>query len=247
MKPPLPFVASVTNPRPSVGGADQETVDQVRQRAPSQIRSGTRAVTADDFETLAKQTPGAMIKRCTALPLYNPLAVPMRPAGAALGATTAPVPGVVTVVVIPASRETKPLPTTDTMRLVGNFLRARCPVATEVFVIAPNYREVLVDVSLIALPSYVGTSIAAAVMNKLLAFFHPLTGGVQGTGWPFGGPISVTEVYRQVLTTPGVDRIVAGKLTVFVDGKPVSDQSDVLLAANETVSSDKHLVDVRYN
>ena len=176
------------------------------------------------------QTPGAMIKRAKALPLYNPLAMPMRPPGAGLDATGVAVPGVVTVVVIPASREIKPMPSSDTLRLVGDFLRGRCPVATELYVIAPSYRKVLVDVSLIALPNYVGASIAAAVKNKLLAFFHPLTGGVQvtggvqGTGWPFGEPVSVSEVYRQVLTTPGVDRIVPGKLTVFVDGKPVDNE-----------------------
>ena len=191
----------MTNLRPSVGGADQETVDQVRERAPAEIRSGSRAVTASDFEILAVQTPGAMIKQAHALPLYNPLAMPMRPPGAGLDATAVAVPGVVTVVVIPASREPKPMPSSDTLRLVGDFLRGRCPVATELFVIAPSYRKVLVDVSLIALPNYVGASLAAAVKNKLLAFFHPLTGGVQGTGWPFGEPVSVSEVYRQVLTT----------------------------------------------
>jgi len=139
------------------------------------------------------------------------------------------------------------MPSSDTLRLVGDFLRGRCPVATELFIIAPSYRKVLVDVSLIALPNYVGASLAAAVKNKLLAFFHPLTGGVQGKGWPFGEAVSVSEVYRQVLTTAGVDRIVAGKLTVFVDGKPVANEQDTLLAANETVYSEDHLVDVGYN
>jgi predicted phage baseplate assembly protein len=242
----VPFVASVTNLRPSIGGADPETLDSVRLRAPSTIRSGSRAVTADDFETLAVQTPGAMVGRAKALPLYNPTTAPIRPAGAGLDATAVPVPGVVTVVVIPASREVKPIPSAGTLQVVGDYLRPRCPVATELFVIAPSYRQVEVDATVIAVPGLIGGSIAGAVTDKLLAFFHPLTGGVQGTGWGFGEPISVSEVYRQILTTPGVDRIAAGHLTVLVDGKPVPDNSDVALAPYEVVYSESHTITVRY-
>lgn len=241
----VPFVASVTNLTPSTGGADQETVDEARSRAPAKLRSGSRAVTADDFEALAKQTPGAMIGRAKALPLYNPLSAPTRPAGAGLDASPVAVPGVVTVIVVPASRDPRPMPTSDTLRLVANYLRPRCPVATELFVIAPKYRQVEVDASLVAVPN-AGGSVAQAVTNKLLAFFHPLTGGPGGDGWPFGGTISVSEVYRQILTTDGVDRIVSGQLKVFVDGKPVSDNADVTLAVTEVVYSVQHQISVRY-
>lgn len=241
----VPYVASVINLTPSSGGADQETVDQARARAPATLRSGSRAVTADDFEALAVQTPGAMIGRAKALPLYNPLSLPTRPAGTDGTAVAVAAPGVVTVIVIPASRDPRPMPTSDTLRVVANFLRPRCPVATELYVIAPKYRQVEVDAAIIALPGATG-SVAQAVTNKLLAFFHPLTGGAQGTGWPFGDPISVAEVYRQILTTDGVDRIVSGQLQVFVDGKPVADNADVTLAVDEVVYSVTHQISVRY-
>src|SRR5207248_5554418 len=67
-----PFVQSVTNPHPSFGGEDEETVEEARDRAPSTLRNRDRAVTVEDFGELAKQTPGASIKRAQAFPLLNP-------------------------------------------------------------------------------------------------------------------------------------------------------------------------------
>ncbi len=58
----IPFVASVTNPLPSTLGADEETVEEAEARAPQAIRTLSRAVSADDFVTLAIATPGARIQ-----------------------------------------------------------------------------------------------------------------------------------------------------------------------------------------
>jgi hypothetical protein len=51
-------VAGVTNPLPAWGGVDPETVDHVRQSAPVAFRTQERAVTADDYQTLAANYPG---------------------------------------------------------------------------------------------------------------------------------------------------------------------------------------------
>ncbi len=56
---PLKNIQGVTNPAPSYGGSDQETVAQAEDRAPMTLRTANRAVTASDFAFLATQTPGA--------------------------------------------------------------------------------------------------------------------------------------------------------------------------------------------
>ncbi len=56
---PLSNIQSVTNPSPSYGGADEETVQHAQDRAPMTLRTASRAVTTDDFAFLATQTPGA--------------------------------------------------------------------------------------------------------------------------------------------------------------------------------------------
>ena len=51
----IPGVASVTNPRPALGGVDPESLDSARRRSALQIRTRYRAVTAEDYEFLATE------------------------------------------------------------------------------------------------------------------------------------------------------------------------------------------------
>ncbi len=45
-----PVSPSVTNPAPSSGGTDRQSVDQIKQRAPASLRVLTRSVAREDFE-----------------------------------------------------------------------------------------------------------------------------------------------------------------------------------------------------
>ena len=51
----LPFIASVTNLLPARGGVDAETAAEAKVRGPLTLRTGQRAVTASDFEAIARQ------------------------------------------------------------------------------------------------------------------------------------------------------------------------------------------------
>ena len=50
--------AQVSNPKPATGGDDRESLDHAVQHAPGVFRSQKRAVTADDYETLALDFKG---------------------------------------------------------------------------------------------------------------------------------------------------------------------------------------------
>jgi len=50
--------ATVTNPRPATGGAERESIEHAVMHAPSVFRSLKRAVTAEDYRTLALSFPG---------------------------------------------------------------------------------------------------------------------------------------------------------------------------------------------
>ncbi|WP_409183048.1 putative baseplate assembly protein [Amycolatopsis sp. VS8301801F10] len=55
----VPGIRSVRNPLPAVGGVDPEPVSEVRLRAPQEVRRRLlRAITADDYATLAGASPG---------------------------------------------------------------------------------------------------------------------------------------------------------------------------------------------
>jgi hypothetical protein len=112
-------------------------------------------------------------------------------------------------------------------------------ITTEVYVTGPNYRHVEVDVSVIADPSQPLGVVEAAVSNKLLANFNPVT------GQDFGSVISQTGTLGLVLTTPGVVRLGPTGLTIRVDG--VKYTQDLTLGASEIAYSDVHQVGVSYS
>jgi hypothetical protein len=50
-------------------------------------------------------------------------------------------------------------------------------------------------------------AVQEAILERLLAYFHPLHGGEDGRGWPFGQDIFFGSVYRQILSIDGVRRV----------------------------------------
>lgn len=244
----IPYVASVTNLRPAVGGQDEETVSDAGDRAPAILRSQNRAVTAQDFADIALQTPGAQIVRAQAIPLYNPtLSVARAPetVGSSSVSTNVPLPGVVTVVVIPYSTNPMPVPSAATLQLVANWLDTHRLITTEIYVTAPTYRKVEIQVSVIADPRSLIATVSQALNNQLLNYFNPVSGGDDEEGWQFGETIFASDTMRQILLTPGVIRIVAGSLQTYVDD--VLQAGDVTLGPTEIVYSLQNTITVTYS
>jgi predicted phage baseplate assembly protein len=242
----IPFVSAVTNLRASEGGEDAETLEQAKSRVPLDIRSRSRAVTAEDFEHLARRTPGARIRRAKALPLHHPEIEPRRPADGAGPVTTVPVPGVVTVLVVPESRDPKPILREETRLRVQRHLEQHRLVSTEIHVAPARFRRVEIEARVIAKPDADSGRVQRELIERLLAYFHPLTGGDLHEGWEFGRQIFFSETYRQILTLDGVLRLSADALITYVDGIAQPRCEDIPLAADELVWSDVHRIEVRY-
>ena len=130
LQTPAAFVDHVQNYYPAEGGTDEEPIADAKLRAPKEIKSRSRAVTAEDFEFLARQTPGGRVRRAHALPLYHPQFPGVQ------------VPGAITVIIIPDSQEPKPMPSEGTLQTVCAYLNQHRLLTTEVFVAAPQYNQV---------------------------------------------------------------------------------------------------------
>lgn len=235
---PIPYVDRVTNLRPTSGGQDEESVDDAKSRAPQAMRTRSRAVTAEDFEFLARQTPGARIRRARALPQRSPSLGLIRPGPQ----TLVPNPGAVTVIVVPDSVSARTVPSEGTRAAVKNWLDCHRLITTELYVVAPRYREVRIEVRVIVDRGAVSSQVAKTLQDKLLAYFHPLTGGTNGTGWEFGGSIYFSDTYRIILETPGVARLDVKDLTTYVDGLLIKPAINVVLQNDELVFSQTHQV-----
>jgi predicted phage baseplate assembly protein len=214
----------------AVNGRDEQSIDDAKQRAALVLRSQSRAVTVQDFEELARQAGN--VRRAKALPLYHPRFPEAR------------IPGVVTVVVVPDNDLPNPMPSEGTIRSVCDYLNQRRLLTAEVYVIPPTYMEVQIVVEAIAADTADAADLKLAIEESLVTYFHPLKGGDDGLGWPFGGDIFFSKVYGRVLSVPGVQRV--QKLLIRLDGEEAPECRDVPIPGVALLFSTTHEVQVNY-
>lgn len=220
--------SNVGNVFPAYGGRAEETLREAKQRAPGAIKSRCRAVTAEDFEYFAKQA--ATIKRAKALPLFHPDFPGVK------------VPGVVTVIVAPDGDAPNPIPSEGTLRTVCAYLDQRRLLTTEVYVIKPNYQQVEIHSDIVASNEADLAEVKQEIEASLLQYFHPLTGGEDGQGWPFGGAIFFSRVYQRILNVTGVQSI--SRLVIVLDGEEMPECKDVPIQEQALLYSTGHELQV---
>jgi hypothetical protein len=199
----IPFLVSVKNPVPSLGGAECETTAKIKQRGPQQLRHLNRAISSSDIEWLAcSASPEVARARCLAI--TGPVGHAQR--------------GWITVIVIPNTSDNQPMPSPELQRRVANYLRDRVPVSVvkRLQVVEPVYIQVKIIVQLVPRMLDEAAAVEARVRQSLNQYLHPLTGGVKGSGWQFGEDLHLSAIALIIESTEGVDYALDIKL--FVDG-----------------------------
>jgi hypothetical protein len=130
------------------------------------------------------------------------------------------------------------------MRTVCAYLDQRRLLTSEVYVVPPKYSEVSVEVEVTALDSADLAQVQRDIDTKLLDYFHPLKGGEDGQGWPFGGGIYFSRVFQQVFSVRGVDSV--DRLVITVDGEAQPECKDVPLEEGVLAFSTEHEISVSY-
>jgi len=74
-----------------------------------------------------------------------------------------------------------------------------------VHVVRPKYRNLAISVTVIRQPAGSAEAVKADITRKVREFLHPLRGGKNRRGWPFGRPVSKVDVYHVVEEVGGVD------------------------------------------
>ena len=206
---------TVLQPLQALGGAAAERLSQAVARALGDLAAPQRAVTLDDYEVLARQVPGVAVAQARALPDHHPR-YPCFPA-----------PGSVTVVVIPDCSITpppsQPLPGPDFLQAVQRYLERRRTLTDEVHVIGPCYTPVSVSARLVPLSGVEARALISAAQAALDEFFHPLTGGPEGGGWPIGRDVYRSEVLALLAGLPGVEYVAELGLQCSGDNDPQCD------------------------
>lgn len=235
-------VAKVTNIRPAVGGADTQTVEDLKRQAPARLRTRNRAVTQDDFESLAKEVGGVAMAK--AIPLAHPSFPGLS------------VPGAITVVIAPRNddvRDPKPSPSPGQIDVVSRHMNECRLLGTELFVKGPDYRGVRVEVRVTAVPFASADAVKLDVQRAIDDYLDPLgrrakdqagAGGYDAgagapypssdderRGWEIGEALVPLRLYAAILAVQSVATIV--NLQVSVNGVPVND-----LRVTQTIPAD---------
>ena len=196
--PQLPAGFTIQNPLPTWGGDDGETVEQAEQNIPSYLQNGGRAVSADDFVSIVRQTPGVALApgqgRVEVLPLFNPDQPAIQ------------VPGAVTVMVIPEGSGA-PEPDLTFLDAVCNFLDPKRLVTTEVYVRGPAYVPFYCSLGIDVVAGQNIATVRQAVQTAIRNYLSPLTGGPSGSGWPLSKPVDQTGIMVQALLVSGVSDV----------------------------------------
>ncbi len=206
---------AVTNQVAALGGSPAETLENAIARGPMSLHSLERAVTARDFEALAKQSSGG-VNRARAI------------ADAALWKHGAV--GAVNITLVP-DIENPPSPVTSAVLMdaspdtvleqVQKGLDRRRPLGTSCLVGWAHYKTVRVKADVTVYPGEDPEVMHGHLLEKLNHLITPLADGSDQSGWPFGKPITTWDVLRQIGRYAGVASI--GNVRLLIDKAPNED------------------------
>jgi predicted phage baseplate assembly protein len=238
----IPYVARVINRVAAVGGANAQSLEEAKLRAPQSLRTRTRAVTADDFEYLASQVAGVARSKCV---------TPSEQAG-----RSDPKPGQVVLVVLPTVENVEERMTIDDFtlsaelrsalkahlddkRVLGSSLEIRAPQLTWVSV---NAKLRLTER---ASDPAIATEVRSNAEKALYKYLNPYIGGPQRDGWVFGRDLHISEVNALLQRVPGVEFVEEIQLLVREPGSnevPRPVPARLSLTRDGVVVSDVHRI-----
>jgi hypothetical protein len=207
-------VEAVFNPRQAEGGADTETLEALNRRGPLTLRRRGRALSPQDYETLARETSPA-VAFARAIPARDPQG--------------RRVPGWVSLLIIPQSDEARPWPSFGLREQIRERIEehtsADLAAAHRIHVTGPDYIAIDVEATIIPLDRTEAGAVETRALEALETFLHPLRGGPEGRGWEMGRDVFLSDVAAVLERAEGVDFV--KDLTLMLDYKPQGERVSV--------------------
>ncbi len=238
LKTTVPYIDKVTNPEATTGGADAESLESLLERAPRQLRHNKRAVTLEDYEDLALLA-SPEVARAKCIPLLNLLQNPLEVQNS--GDQIPKAAGDVSVIIVPYTTATQPIPNVELMNHVRNYLLDHSTPTANISVVGPLYISMNVEAEIVLTSLEGASGILQGVEQKIANFLHPLTGGLSGKGWTFGRKPYASDFYALIEAIPGVNYVRTLKLT----SSPQGEELEKISNTNRfLVSSGKHIINL---
>lgn len=193
MKTSIRYISGVTNYAPSTGGLDEETIDEAKLRGVAELKHPVTAVTREDFELLAAQTPGVGGARCIA------------------PGETGGTPGVIQLLLLPelpgSDVELTPelmVPSPALLQAVSEVVEERRSLGTVVEMAPVSVVWTEIDAHIYVNRGIDVDEAQTIAEERLRRLMHPTIGGVQGQGLSFGGAITMSQIAGSLQSVPGV-------------------------------------------
>jgi predicted phage baseplate assembly protein len=240
LRSPIPYVDRVTNRQPASGGVDAEDLEDARLRAPHVLRTRRRAVTAADFEYLTQEEFPAEIARVRCLQANLP------------GEDGRPGPGQIYILIVPRLPEHLSqgyVPVEQLaldpglQRQIEAYLDDHRLLTAQLAVRTPDYKRVTVEVEVKSRAEAERRRVEQDIAVALEAFLNPFVGGLEGTGWPFGRDLYLSDLYACIQGVPGVEYIRELQMS-WLDrrNRPHVEDKKIELLDHEVIVSDKHRI-----
>jgi len=184
-----------------------------------ELRTPYRAVTCEDFEQLAWRWQEQKPREDFSLGRVR--CVAERDLEAMTGSLDVDAPGHISVIVVPKAEEPTPeekeftlpgVPSVDVLQALRDYFAPRRLLTTRCHVVGPKYVTLTLRAALYLRPQTEAKKVRTAAAQAVRRYLHPLRGGSEGNGWPFGRNVHVSELLRVLSEVPGVDFVgVAGE------------------------------------
>ncbi|MGH4012336.1 MAG: hypothetical protein ACRDSL_00030 [Pseudonocardiaceae bacterium] len=219
------FLGLLNGPEWSPADGD---LDKAIRQTMRDLHERYRAVTAEDYEYLVRETWPRSPEAAGMDVLARVRCIPGRDLTAA--DPSAPAPAHVSVVIVPDVERTPavgepgsqapthpasthPVPTEALITALSRFLAPRRILTTRHHVIGPSYVDVGIAANLALHEDAPPPDALEQARDRLTAFLHPLHGGTDRAGWPFGQNVYVSEVYAVLEQANLVDYVEEVRLT----------------------------------
>ncbi len=234
----IPYVVGVANHEEARGGLDAESLESTRMRALGVIRGSHALITKNDYELI----PAYIKEIARSIPVTRD-EDPRIPAGE------------VRLIIVPLSPRPSDEPLADAdlqvpqdiQDQIARLLDERRAIGSRWQLLTPAeyVHRFTLEVAAVCLPTpaepYEGPIVEERAMRALYAYFHPVTGGSDGRGFPVGAGVSQGAIAEALHGVPGI---------TYVSGIQVSDGSSreqmvLRPAPGRLLIADKVAVDVR--
>ncbi|MEI7027498.1 putative baseplate assembly protein [Paenibacillus sp. y28] len=221
------------NPYEAAGGRNAETLEDAKHRARLEQQHPLTAVTADDVERLALSTPNVRVARAKAIPLFKP---GMRQDSGEQA------PGHLTVVAVPYSPSSKPVPSPGFMETVRRHLNRYRLLTTEVHVMPPEYIKITVHAVVVVEP-YLKED-ASQLIQSLKRLLQPFDYTDGTDGWLFGRTVYKADVYEAIHRISGISYIQDLWLSAEGKGFRKDSDGDIVIPPYGLVFSGEHEIEL---